>query len=336
MYNLAKFKFNKGRLSTFLVWIMLITFLFGCSKNTEIILTTGFYEGELFRIGDISGYSVEALCYLANTKNRYSSVFGEEIWSTSQNGVLLGDSIKDIVLGRLIKIKNMVGLANQYGITLNSTEQEYASNAAKEYYDSLSDVEIAAMGNITREQMTTIYSEYALAEKLYNTVVSGATTEISDDEARTVILKELVFTDINTAEEAKVLLDSGQDFGSVMMSYPNSNEEDLYYRKGELPESLESVAFSLGIGEYSAITGCEGYYYILYCVNTNDTARTEVTKQEILKQRQQELFATVYDEYVAEQEMYLNDELWESIDYNLSMVDGTTDFFDVYEKYFNK
>ncbi len=336
MHSNYNFKFNKAYLSTFLVWIMLITFLAGCSKDTKIVLTTGFQEDEIFRIGDISCYSGEALCYLANIKNQYSALFGEEIWSTSQNGVTLGENIKDIVLGRLMKIKIMQLMAENMGISLSDEEIERAKNAAKEYYDSLSEPERAAMDDISQELLVNMYMQYALAEKTYNSIIPSVNSEISDDEARTVIVKRMVFSNLDDADEMHAQLDEGADFCNLLLTDFSDCNDSYYYRKGELQENIEDVVFSLSEGTYSNVVTDGTCYYIFYCECSNDIEKTDVTKQEILRERQQQLFEAEYQSFAADKESYLNEDLWEDIDYNADVINGTMGFFDIYDKYFQQ
>ena len=332
-----KLEFNKRHLSTFLVWIMLITFMFGCSKNTQIVLTAGFEDGEIFRMGDISCYSGEVLCYLANIKNQYSSVFGNQIWSTSQNGIYLEDNVKETVLGRLVKIKMMKLMASEYGIELSENERELAQKAAEEYYSSLSKGEIECMDDITLQMVSGMYEDYVLAEKVYNYVISDVNTEISDDEARTVIVKQIQFSNVTAANEIYNRIVSGENFEDIYREFSSEADEELYYRKGELPEEMESEIFSLGKGECSNVIESEDSYYIVYCVSPNDVSKTDVTKLEIVKERQMQAFEEVYEEFSADKECYLNEKLWAETDYDLNNEDGgTSDFFDIYDKYFER
>ena len=56
--------------------------LTGCvNKRTEIILTTDFKNGEVFRLEDSSCYLPEIMVYLVNSENKYDEIFGENIWN---------------------------------------------------------------------------------------------------------------------------------------------------------------------------------------------------------------------------------------------------------------
>ncbi len=111
---------------------LVITLLNGCSGDSKIVLTTGFKEGEVFRIDNMSCYQQEAYVYLANIRNQYANVYGNEIWTTSQNGIYLSDNVKSTVLGRLSKIKMMTLMAEEYGVVLEDEELEAVEKAARE------------------------------------------------------------------------------------------------------------------------------------------------------------------------------------------------------------
>ena len=266
---------------------MLITLVYGCSGNTEYILTTGFKEGEIFRIGELSCYSSEALVYLANMKNEYTAVYGSEIWSVSLNGTSLGENIKSTVFARIARIKIMTLMAKERNITLDDKEKEKAKNAAAEYYGLLTDSEKEAMGNLTEDTVVGLYEDYALANKVYQDLTSSVNTEISDDEARTIVVKEIVLyfseTDENgkmtvlsdagkkaqeeKALEAYSLCVSGNTFETVMDEYSEGDGSSLYYRKGEMDPALEEASFLLAEGEFTEVIEGEDGYYIIYCIS---------------------------------------------------------------------
>ena len=336
---------------------MLITLFTGCSGDTEYILTTGFKDGEVFRIGDLSCYSQETLVYLANMKNEYTGVYGSEIWSVSLNGVSLGENIKSTVFARLARIKIMTLMAKERNITLDDKEKEKAKNAAAEYYGLLTDSEKEAMGNLTEETVVGLYEDYALANKVYQDLISSVNSEISDDEARTIVVKEMVFYFSETDEDGKMtilsdagkkaqeekaneaysLCVSGNSFEVVMDEYSEGDGATLYYRKGEIDSALEDAAFLLAEGEYTEVLEGEDGYYIIYCISPSDPASMDVAKQEILKDRQLEAFNKEYTEFEAGLDCYINEELWATIDYNLEMVrpEDAANFFDIYTMYFN-
>ena len=315
--------------------------LTACQK-TNIVLSTGFDEGEIFRIEGEKCYDREAYVYLSSTKNRYEDTFGEEIWSVSSGDIYISDNVGSEVLEKLAKVKMMSLLANSYNISLDKEEKEKAKMAAAEYCDALSKEEKSKMGGLKESDVTDMYRDYALSHKIYEYLTENVDMEISDDEARTVVLKQAVFlfdSDYSKEEvlkRAESFLDSynaGETFEQLVTEYSDLPEETLYYRKGEMDPGLETSAFLMGTGEVSEIlTGNDGYY-ILYCINPNDTTETEDNKARILANRKEEAFYKVYDSFVSDRKCYLNQLEWENIDFELTVNSGG-DFFEIYNKYF--
>ncbi|MDE6673397.1 MAG: hypothetical protein K2K19_01100, partial [Acetatifactor sp.] len=161
--------------------------LCACSREGEysrVIFTTGFAMDEVFRIGRSSCKLPEFMVYLVNTQNQYESVYGEQIWSVESGGVTLEENVKDTVLAKLAQIKTMYLMAKDRDVELSEEEKQRVAAAAETYFRSLTDREREIMG-VDQETIQQLYTEYAMAEKVYNQIIEGINPEISDDEART-------------------------------------------------------------------------------------------------------------------------------------------------------
>ena len=331
MKTFNKYIFNNRYFSTFILLIMLITpvgaLLTGCSTDDKVVLTTGFGNEEIMRIGDLDCSTQEALLYLSDTKKEYAKLYGADIWSVSINGVYVKDNIKTMVLNQIIKTKVMNLMAADMGIALDEDSIKGAKVLARDYYEALSDDDKAKLGNITQEKLEEIYQEKILAGLLYQELTNDINQEISDDEARTIVLKQIYVSygqndtdkvDARTkCEEAVAQFGEGVPFEKLIGQYSEKEEESLYYQKGDLPESMEISAFNLGQGEISDIIEGNDGYYILYCVNPNDLSVTESTKAEIIENRKREAFDEKYEAFNKTVSYYINMELWDSIDYEI-------------------
>ena len=133
-------------LACLVLWTALAT---GCSvdvSRTRVIFTTGFGQDEVFRIGTAGCSRAEILVYLVNAQNRYESVYGSQVWKIARDGVTLEENVKDMVLARVSQIKAMCLLAESKGLSLEEEEKARVSQAAAEYFHSLSDVEKQLLG----------------------------------------------------------------------------------------------------------------------------------------------------------------------------------------------
>ncbi len=353
VYQRRKIIAYMRRIITRLVNIMLImavfaTTLSGCSDR-EIILTTGFSKNEVMRINNKSCYLPEMMLYLTTIQNQYEEVYGTELWKQSQNGVSLEQKVKDMVLAKIAQVKVMNLMAESYELKLDETEELLVSVSAKRFFESLNDREKELIG-VTEDDVCKIYSEYALANKVYDYVIKDINPEISDDEARTITVWQILIktyaldsdgkrvefserTKKEALEKAQMVRDiaiSGEEsFEALAAKYNEGDEMTYTFKRGEMAPAFEEAAFSLDKDKVSDIVETEYGYHVLKCVSNFDVAQTQANKVEILKQRKEAVFDETYDAFLATINKTLNDELYESI----QMIDDplvvTTSFFDV-------
>ena len=355
---------NKYRVSGKVLVASLMTmmiFTTGCTsfgnndQNTRIVLTTGFGKNEIFRIEKASCSLAEANVYLMNIKNQYENIFGDQLWETSFQGMTLEDNMKDTVLARLAKIKALNLLAQERQVELEQKELEQISLAAQEYFGSLSEAEVKAL-DVNLESIEKMYQEYALAQKIYEYLIADINPEISDDEARTITVEQILIKTVTIDEsgekvqlsnmarqeanervqDAMKALEEGESFETVASLYSDEPLISLSFSRGECDEAFEQVAFNLGSGEISDIMEGEDGYYIIKCISTFDREETDRNKIKIVEERRKEVFNEEYSEFVKGLTKNMNEELWDSVGFLDDESITTSTFFDIYEKYINR
>ncbi|MCL2718080.1 MAG: peptidylprolyl isomerase [Lachnospiraceae bacterium] len=342
------------------LFFLLILFLLPAGACREIddpdmrvVLTTGFQRDEVFRIETMSCLLPEIRVYLTNAQNQYENVFGRQIWSVDFGGETLEDSIKDIALAQIAQIKTMNLLAAKHDISLDEEEIELAKAAAAEYYNSLSGIEKEVMG-VTLATIETLYSEYALADKIYHYIIKDVNPEISDDEARTITVwhiliktyaldgtgKKIEYTETARADafnRIKKIYDqvlNGEDFERLMMLYSEDEQTAYSFGKGGMEAPFEEAAFLLGTGEVSEIVETSFGYHIIKCVNTFNREETDNNKIKIVEKRREDVFSQEYNAFLSTLTRNINQVLWEQVTFINNSEVQTKDFFDVYLKYF--
>ncbi len=347
-----------GRLAAMLLLGLLLLGLTGCGKSQAGIrlgLTTGFKKNEVFRIESMSCTLPEVMVYLVNTKEQYESVYGEKIWETSLNGVTLEESIKDTVLAQLAQVKTMNLLAGQYDVALNEEERQKVKEAAAAYFGSLNQAEREAM-QATEDIIENLYTEFALANKVYEYIIKDINPEISDDEARTITVRYIfirtcsvdsagVKTQYSPEEKAKaralaeeilgLAREEGSDFEELVLTYSEGEKNTYSFGKGETEKIFEDAAFNLGTDEVSGLIETENGYYIIKCISTFNREETDANKVKIVEKRRREVFGQEYDVFVASLTRTLNEELWAKVSFVEDDEIETKDFFDIYNQYFS-
>lgn len=320
-----------------LLFLWLISSLtFGGCKDKNIVLTTEFGEDEIMRISTVSTYLPEMMLYLVNAQDEYEAVYGREIWEKSLNGVKLSDSIKDMVLAKVAQVKVMNLMAVDYEITLSEEEQEKISKVSEEYFASLNDREKELTG-ATLEVVNQVYTEYVMANKVYEYIIRDINPEISDDEARTITVEHILiktyaldgngnrveYTD-RAKEDALALInrirsratdeEEPADFELLAAEY-NEDEVTTYsFGRGEMAQAFEDAAFNLDKDEISEVVETEYGYHLIKCINTFDVDETQLNKVKILQERKDSVFKQTYNEYVVGIKKNLNHELYDSIE----------------------
>ena len=198
-----------------------------------------------------------------------------------------------------------------------------------------------------------LYTEYAMAEKVYNRIIEGINPEISDDEARTITVEHILIRTCTTDGTGKRIdysesmkrecyeqilqlreqaVNGEEDFAELAAKY--SQDENLRYsfRKGEIAPALEEVAFRLENGEVSEVVELEGGYHLLRCVSTFDREETDANKQKIVEERRGEVFGQEYEAFVENLVRSMNEKLWQEIELVYDEEVTTEDFFAIYEQ----
>ena len=337
--------------------------LTGCGKSAEevkdtekteetgeirVVLTTGFSRDEIFRIESTSCSVPELMVYLTNTQNQYEDIYGTQIWKKTLRGTTLEQNVKDTVLAELAEIKVMNLLAEKYAVSLTEREKALAQQAGADYFSSLNEAEIDAMG-VDEKLLTAMYVEYAIADKVYQYIIKDINPEISDDEARTITIAHILiktyeldgsgervpYTEADRrmarekAEQILAQIREGEDFDSLV-------SRSIYsFGKGEMELGFEKAAFNLGTDEISDIVETEYGYHIIKCISTFNREETDANKVKIVEQRRKEVFSQEYDAFADSLARNMNADVWDDIamihDDNVS----TSSFFRTYNTYFN-
>ena len=310
----------------------------GCRVgNEEVTISRGMADDEVFLIdGKVCTLPVMKLL-LMNNMNLHGESYGIDLLQNEDLKVQkkFEQYVKKISMDEITRVYSMVALANAQGVTLTDEQKELAQWAGEDCFQSLTDEEVAYL-NISQDNVQDIYEKYALADKLYQSLVQDVNEEVSDDEARVMEVRQIYTTNEEQARKALADLEAETEFSTVAANYNEADEISLTLQRGMLPEEAETVVFSMEDGEISDLIETDQGYYIFCCDNKFDEEQTQIHKQDIVEQRKQEAFHSVYDPFVETIHSKLNESVWDDLSVREMEKYSFADFDVMYEKYLGK
>jgi len=327
-----------------LVLCLLLATATGCNTNpggdgnpTGPVDRTEYMDDAVVTIdGAEVGYR-EAMLYLQAAKREYESAYGGEIWQyiLNEDGTTLGEWVKNQTLEQIIYVKIVCAQAKRLGIELDSEEKNRVAERTEEYMGKAEYGTLALYG-IARKDVERVYTDTALAQKVYDSVTLNVDTDISNEEAAQKHLQSLMLKNYHedelgnrvslTVQELIATLDrfdslfieaqETKDFYSL--AYANTEDKeylDVMVGEGDLPEEFRK-AYDLNEGEAMQIRTDNGYY-IFYCVSEYDEDATIAKKEELIALRQEEEFKKLYDEWRGGAKIDMNEVIWKAIGFDL-------------------
>lgn len=319
-----------GLLLSFAVFCMA-----GCSvAGRTVFFASGSGFWTVFKIGDYACSETEAKVYLANYKNIYGVVNGNSLWTDDFNTEDMENSVKDATIAHLTKVYALNQYAEDEGITLDSTEREKIKSAAKEYYTSLTDADKKYTG-ASKADITDMYERYALAEKVYTSLMSNVDNDVSEDEARIMDAYIFYVSSADTATSVEEMLESGSDFATVAATYNESGSAiETSFGRDTYPEEVEKVLFQLDDGETAYnIAGSDGNYYFAKCISKYNAELSEENKQTVVEKRQTEVMSDIVQHLDATYYSDFNQKLWDKIHISEDEDVETDSFFEVLDNH---
>ena len=323
------------RLAAAAVAAMLAIGSSGCRVgDEEVTISRGMADNEVFLVdGKVCTLPVMKLV-LMNNMNLHGESYGIDLLQNEDLKVQkkFEQYVKKTSMDEITRVYSMVALANAQGVTLTDEQKELAQWAGEDCFKSLTDEEVSYLA-ITEEQVQDIYEKYALADKLYRVLVQDVNEEVSDDEARIMEVRQIYTTNEEQARKAVADLKAETEFSTVAANYNEADEIMLTLQRGMLPEEAEEIAFSMENGEISDLIETDQGYYIFYCDNKFDEEQTQIHKKDIIEQRKQEAFHSVYDPFLETINSKLNESVWTNISIREMEQYSYEDFYVIYEKY---
>lgn len=233
----------------------------------------------------------ETMVIVTTERLRYEELYTDKIWDTvvDESGTTFEETLLSQIHDFLKELKTMSRMADEEKVTLSGKERELAKQAAAQYMKELKNA--GESSEIDKDVVESLYEDYWKTEKLVETLTGSVNLEVSDSEAKVITVDEIVLSDKDQADEAlKKVQMEGTDFMTVAKGVSEDQEIEKKISRGLRPEAYEKAAYVLATGEISDVIEADGKYYILRCVNDYDEAATKVRKEEMVREKRNEVF----------------------------------------------
>ena len=327
---------NKGIRTLAVLTFIIVMIMTGCKgKKVEVAWETKLNDTTLLKIERETVSLSEAKLVFINYRNLYIKALGDEIVGEAESDGDFEKYIRSTVLSELAKMKTMVILAGEKNIELTDEERMAAEKAADVYYGGLSDEEKDYI-SLSKDGIARLYEDYALAAKLYTMLSGGVNAEVSDDDARVMVVQQIVVSTQADANKVTEKLDAGMDFTDVANSLSEvSSREYRLYR-----QNMSDVVYTaLTTLDDDAISTCikeNDKFYFYHVISKIDRELTEENKLVIVRERAKAAFDDVYDDAVNSMNSTYNETLLNELTIEEGVKCETSDFFSIFKKYFAK
>lgn len=345
---------GKNKVKHFLyisLFVLVILFCNGCKKgdtkeNTNLTeenkkienvdnSSTLTSDSVVMTIGDIPVTYEEVLFYIFQLKGQYEPSLGEEVWEYEYlEGKTFGDYAKEEIIRHLTELNVINQQARSQGIDLSEDEIEEIKELVADYMENV-DQESAEKYGITSELVEKVYGDNLLANKMFDITTGEVDTSIPDEEARQVTIDYLVVLtkgttkdgikvdfsekekkealarakelrkEAKSAENFYLFAEANSDVQTVRVTYGEDNKPDGFGEKG----------FEMETGKLSGvITGKDGYY-IIYSESDFNEEATMQKKEDMISERQSQVFEKAYTEWSKNYEVVVGSKLWEQIQF---------------------
>ena len=341
--------FMKRILSVVTIGVMTAATLAGCgNKGTAGASAASSDAAVTMDQGSIS--MGEARLYAYVMRNQYETYYGSSIWDMEvEEGVTLGDSMKDVITDQLVQMIILSSQAEDYGVSLNDEDNQAVEEYVENFKTNIGE-DVMEKEGFTEDNIRSVVQKSTLAGKVSQAMFDAEEVELTDEEkadATCIKVQHILISTIDTtkkddegnnvdmtdeekevylaeqkekAEEALARAKNGEDFQALADEYSSENAgfEFSFDKNGYDPVNMSSMvepfytaAWQLGEGEISDLVESQYGYHIIKCVSLNDEEATQasITTAENNKK------STSLDEKVKQQvdeANYIESEAWKA------------------------
>lgn len=340
-----------------LAGLLAVSTLTGCSSSigkNDVAITVGDTKIS----GSVANFY--ARYTQAQYETYYAGYMGDDMWnSEADKGQTYEEFVKDTILEQLEDMAVLEQHMDEYEVSLSDGEKQAIKEAAQKFDEAngLDDKEKVSGDEDTVERVMTLM---AIQEKMRDAIQAGADTEVSDEEAAQKSM-QYVFFSSQTTDSLDTEGTSGEDSESSDMeelvketakaqaeSFAETVKDQADFAAYASEQGLEAstatfdadsqspapevveAADKLNEGETTGVIETDSGYYVARVTSLFDQEATDTEKQNIIAQRQTDLYNETCDGWKEETDIKVNNRVWDKIDFQTLSVtyvqDETEDY----------
>lgn len=270
----------------------------------------------------------------ASSDDFYVMYFGEEVWSSDLygSGTTMEDELKTGVMDSFQEMYLLQAHMDEYGVSISEEEKEAITKAASDFIAANDQKALDALGAeqaIVEEYLTLL----TIQSKMYQEIIAGADTNISDAEANTGTYSYVTVSKTAASEEdgetesgETVLADVASTVNLFLTEaraggletaaekYGYTVEEGTFTAEDEyLEEAVLAALNALEEGAVSDVIDTEEEYYVVRLNAKTDAAATEETRASLVEERQTALYDETIEGWKEEHTWTVDEKVWGTV-----------------------
>ena len=320
-------RLNKKKIAVLgLTAVMSTTLFTGCkvSSDTPILgKILGLHSDEIFEVDRLVCSDNEYKLVFMNYVNKYKKDFGGEINWESQ--IDKDTTLKDFIMEKAkedIAVKyTLSAMAETERVKLDKEDMKSINGMVEEYYGSLSEEEKEYFDS-DMDVVISVYTNYYLADKVYNKATETVGDDISEEDARVAKIQYIRMSTEGTSETeivskltsiAKDVNAQKKDFAREAKQLSEDDSVERIVKKNEAKAKMELEAFNVKKEKTSKVIKDGTDYYLIYCVDNYLKDETTVNKAEMIDSAKKAVFKKKYDSFLKDTDYDFNTSEWEDI-----------------------
>ena len=248
----------------------------------------------------------------------YVAYFGEDVWSSDlyNNGTTMQDNIKDSVMQSLFDMYTLEAHMAEYDVELTEDDKaEIADTAAAFIADNSKDA-LDALG-ADEETVERYLTLATIQNRMHTAIIADADTNVTDEDGNTVEYTDTELTLLGKTvgmfdmdAKAGTLEDAAEQYDYTVSSGTFTADDST------LDEAVLTALQGLDEGEVSDVIDTDTDYYVVRLDEKTDADATETTRQNIISQRQSDLYDETLKGWEDEHDWTVKDSVWAKVTFD--------------------